>query len=92
MAKLKDTQRQDFIIEGGNPDAFYFNPPVLKDFNNLVRRYKSDRGSYYRGLEEKQHKSLEQRLALIEELKGLISVDQDINTTYKQFKDLQRLM
>ena len=90
MAKLKDTQRQDFIIEGGNPDAFYFNPPVLKDFNNLVRRYKSDRGSYYRGLEEKQHKSLEQRLALIEELKGLISVDQDINTTYKQFKDLQR--
>ena len=90
MAKLKDTQRQDFILEGGNPDAFYFNPPVLKDFNNLVRRYKSDRGSYYRGLEEKQHKSLEQRLELIEELKGLISVDQDINTTYKQFKDLQR--
>jgi hypothetical protein len=29
-------------------------------------------------------------LALIEELKGLIGVDQDINTTYKQFKDLQR--
>ena len=27
---------------------------------------------------------------MIEELKGLIGVDQDINTTYKQFKDLQR--
>jgi hypothetical protein len=90
MASLKNTQRQAFIAEGGNPDAFYFNPPILKDFNNLIRKYKSDRGKYYRSVEEKQHKSLEQRLALIEELKGLINVDQDINTTYKQFKDLQR--
>jgi hypothetical protein len=90
MASLKDTQRQAFIAEGGNPDAFYFNPPILKDFNNLIRKYKSNRGTYYRSVEEKQHKSLEQRLALIEELKGLISVDQDINATYKQFKDLQR--
>ena len=90
MASLKDIQRQAFIAEGGNPDAFYFNPPVLKEFNNLIRRYKSDRGTYYRSVEEKQQKSLEQRLALIEELKGLIGVNQDINTTYKQFKDLQR--
>jgi hypothetical protein len=90
MVSLKDTQRQAFIAEGGNPDAFYFNPPVLKEFNNFIRRYKSDRGTYYRSVEEKQQKSLEQRLALIEELKGLIGVDQDINTTYKQFKDLQR--
>ena len=90
MATLKASQRQAFIDEGGNPDAFYFNPPVLKDFNNLVRRYKSDRGTYYRSVEEKQQKSLEQRLALIAELKGLINVNQDINATYKQFKDLQR--
>ena len=90
MATLKASQRHAFIDEGGNPDAFYFNPPVLKDFNNLIRRYKSDRGTYYRSVEEKQHQSLEQRLALIEELKGLISVEQEINSTYKQFKDLQR--
>ena len=90
MATLKASHRQAFIDEGGNPDAFYFNPPVLKDFNNLVRRYKSDRGTYYRCVEEKQQKNLEQRLALIAELKGLINVNQDIKATYKQFKDLQR--
>jgi len=90
MAILKSSQRQTFIDEGGNPDAFYFNPPVIKDFNNLVRRYKSDRGTYYRCVEEKQQKNLEQRLALIAELKGLINVNQDIKATYKQFKDLQR--
>jgi hypothetical protein len=90
MATLKTTERRAFIDEGGNPDTFYFNPPVLKDFNNLIRRYKSDRSTYYRGVEEKQHKSLGQRLTLIEELKGLISIEQDINSTYKLFKDLQR--
>ena len=90
MAILKSSQRQTFIDEGGNPDAFYFNPPVIKDFNNLVRRYKSDRGTYYRCVEEKQQKNLEQRLALIAELKGLINVNQDIKATYKQFKDLQK--
>ena len=90
MTALKASQRQIFINEGGNPDAFYFNPQVLKDFNNLIRRYKSDRSTYYRSVEEKQRKNLEQRLALIEELKGLLSVDQDINFTYKQFKNLQR--
>ncbi len=90
MATLKGSQRQAFIEEGGNPNAFYFNPPILKDFNKLVRRYKSDRVTYYRSVEEKQQKSLEQRLALITELKGLININQDINATYKQFKDLQR--
>ncbi|MBJ34007.1 MAG: hypothetical protein CMC89_04680 [Flavobacteriaceae bacterium] len=90
MTSLKAIQRQAFIDEGGNEEAFYFNPPLLKDFNNLIRRYKSDRSTYYKSVEEKQQKSLEERLALIEELKGLISVEQDINATYKQFKDLQK--
>ena len=58
MASLKDTQRQAFIAEGGNPDAFYFNLPVLKEFNNLIRRYKSHIGTYYKNVEEKQQKSL----------------------------------
>ena len=90
MTSLKTTQRQAFIDEGGNEEAFYFNPPLLKDFNNLIRRYKSDRSTYYKSVEEKQQKNLEERLALIEELKGLISVEQDINATYKEFKDLQK--
>ncbi|MGB0280264.1 MAG: DUF349 domain-containing protein [Flavobacteriaceae bacterium] len=83
-------QKESFLAKGGNPDAFYFNPPIKKEFNELFRRYKSDRGTYYRSLEEKQQKNLAYRLALIEELKGLINVDQNINTTYNQFKDLQK--
>lgn len=87
---LAAKQKETFLAEGGNPDAFYFNSPIKKEFNELFRRYKSDRGTYYRSLEETQQKNLAYRLALIEELKGLINVEQNINTTYNQFKDLQK--
>lgn len=90
LSALEKTQKEAFIADGDDPDAFYFNPPIKKEFETLYRRYKSERRTYYRSLEEKQQKSLEQRLALIEELKGLINIEQDINTTYSQFKDLQK--
>ena len=90
IAAVAAKQKETFLAEGGNPDAFYFNSPIKKEFNELFRRYKSDRGTYYRSLEETQQKNLAYRLALIEELKGLINVEQNINTTYNQFKDLQK--
>ncbi len=90
MKVLTDEKKEAFIASGENPDAFYFNPPIKKTYNELVRRYKSDRSTYYKSKEEQQKKNLAQRLALIEELKGLINVEQDINATYQQFKDLQK--
>lgn len=89
MAELEAKNKEAFISDGGNPDAFYFNPEIKKKFNHLYKRYKSDRGTYFRSLDEKQQNNLKVRLGLIEELKGLINVEQDINATYKQFKDLQ---
>lgn len=90
LAAASKKEKQAFIDEGGNPDAFYFNPNEKKEFGDLLRRYKSDRSTYYRSLEEKQKKNLAIRHELIEELKGLINVEQDINQTYNQFKDLQK--
>ena len=90
LAAEAKKQKEAFIAEGENPDAFYFNPPIKKEFNELYRQYKSDRSNYYRSLEEKQQKNLTYRKELIEELKGLINVDTNINTTYNQFKDLQK--
>jgi len=76
---LKTLKGKLLLRKEAIPMPFILISPVLKEFNNLIRRYKSHRGTYYKSVEEKQQKSLEQRLALIEELKGLIGVDQDIN-------------
>ncbi|MGY8916342.1 MAG: DUF349 domain-containing protein, partial [Flavobacteriales bacterium] len=40
-------------------------------------------------LEHNLNDNLNKRLTIIEELKGLVNVEEDINTTYKNFKDLQ---
>jgi hypothetical protein len=55
----------------------------------LIRRYKSEKASYYQELEKSFQNNLVIRKNLIEELKGLIGIDQPISETYKQFKDLQ---
>jgi hypothetical protein len=90
MSALAQEKKEAFVASGENPDAFYFNPPIKKNYQELVRRYKSDRSTYYKSKEEQQKKNLAQRLELIEELKGLINVEQEIKESYKQFKDLQK--
>ncbi len=90
MSALAQEKKEAFVASGENPDTFYFNPPMKKTYQELVRRYKSDRSAYYKSKEEQQKKNLAQRLELIEELKGLINVEQEIKETYKQFKDLQK--
>lgn len=90
LAEEEKRQKEAFIADGDNPDAFYFNSPLKKEFGSLLRRYKSARGTYFKSVEEKQKENLAIRIALIEELKGLITLEQDIKTTYSQFKDLQK--
>ena len=58
-------------------------------YNELIRRYKSEKARYYQELEKSFQNNLAIRKNLIEELKGLIGIDQPISETYKQFKDLQ---
>ena len=55
----------------------------------MIRRYKSEKVKYYQELEKSFQNNLVIRKNLIEELKGLIGIDQPISDTYKQFKDLQ---
>src|SRR5690606_28993686 len=47
------------------------------------------RDNYYKQLEQNLKNNLQKRLEIIEELKGLIDVEEDINTTYNNFKELQ---
>ncbi|MEM7379777.1 MAG: DUF349 domain-containing protein, partial [Bacteroidota bacterium] len=47
------------------------------------------RNQYYKNLEQNLKLNLSNRLEIIEELKSLVNIEEDINTTYKNFKDLQ---
>ena len=84
-----EEKKEEFIAEGGNIIDFHYSTPLKKRFNSLYFDYKEKRSKYYQQLKQDLNQNLEKRLEIIEELKGLIDVEENINNTYKHFKDLQ---
>ncbi|CDF78477.1 conserved hypothetical protein (DUF349) [Formosa agariphila KMM 3901] len=86
---LIDEKKEDFLNEGGNEIDFYYSSPVQKRFKTAYKDYKGQLHSHYKKIETNLKGNLENRLRIIEDIKGLIGVEENINTTYKHFKDLQ---
>ncbi|WP_373059063.1 DUF349 domain-containing protein [Zunongwangia sp. H14] len=84
-----EEKKEDFLADGGNIIDFHYSTPLSKRFNDLYFDYKEKRNRYYKQLKQDLNQNLNKRLEIIEELKGLIDVEENINTTYKHFKDLQ---
>ena len=89
LSQIFENKKEDFINAGGELKDFDAKIPEKTIYNDLIRRYKSERARYYRELEKSFQNNLVIRKNLIEELKGLIGIDQPISETYKQFKNLQ---
>jgi ribosomal protein L17 len=87
--ELLDEKKEEFINDGGNEIDFYYTNDTKKLFNQLYKEYRQNIKSYYREREQTLKQNLENRLAIIEEIKGLLNVEENINTTYKHFKELQ---
>ncbi|PTX61938.1 uncharacterized protein DUF349 [Kordia periserrulae] len=87
--EVVEQRKEEFIDEGGNIIDFHFSLPIKGRFNVAYNEYRSKRNDYYKNLEKDLNANLEKRLALIEELKGLLNVEENINTTYKHFKQIQ---
>ena len=82
-------KKEEFIAQGGNIIDFHFSSPQKNEFNALFFEYREKRNNHFKNLKKDLQANLEKRLALIEELKGLLGVEENINTTYKHFKDIQ---
>ena len=84
-----DQKKEEFVANGGNEIDFKYNSVTKRQFNEVYSEYREKRNQYYKNLEKNLNDNLEKRLTIIEELKGLVSVEEDINTTYKNFKTIQ---
>lgn len=84
-----EEKKEEFLSEGGNEIDFYYASPLKKRFNAVFRNYRNDLNAYYKERENNLKANLDKRLQIIEEIKGLINVEENINTTYKHFKELQ---
>ncbi|MGA1226886.1 MAG: DUF349 domain-containing protein [Tamlana sp.] len=86
---LLDEKKEDFLNDGGNEIDFYFTSPVQKRYKEAYKEYRKKLNEHYQNLEKNLKQNLTDKLEIIEELKGLINVEENINTTYKHFKELQ---
>lgn len=86
---LIDEKKADFLADGGNEIDFYYSSPVQKRYKTAYREYRNKLNEHYKSLEKNLKENLANKLEIIEELKGLINVEENINTTYKHFKELQ---
>ena len=89
LSQIFEKKKEDFTNAGGEREDFDAKIPEKTNYDDLIRRYKSEKARYYQELEKSFQNNLVIRKNLIEELKGLIGIDQPISDTYKQFKDLQ---
>ncbi len=86
---LLDEKKTEFLNDGGNEIDFYYSSPIQKRFKEAYREYRNKLNDHYKSLEKNLKQNLADKLEIIEELKGLINVEENINTTYKHFKELQ---
>jgi hypothetical protein len=86
---LLEEKKDEFVHDGGNEIDFYYSSPLQKRFKDIFREYKNKQHAHYKTIESNLKENLSNRLAIIEEIKGLINVEENINTTYKHFKELQ---
>ena len=86
---LIEEKKEEFISEGGNVIDFYYTNDTKKLFNTFYKEYKSSINAYYKEREQNLKQNLENRLQIIEDIKGLLNVEENMSTTYKHFKELQ---
>ena len=84
-----ETQKKSFTDGGGNQIDFFYKPEYKKRFDEIGYDYRKKRREHYKDQEVTQKVNLERKQALIEEIKNLINIDQNINTIYKTFRTLQ---
>ena len=84
-----ETEKKLFMDGGGNEIDFFYKPEYKKRFDEIGYDYRKKRREHYKDQEVTQKVNLERKQALIEEIKSLINIDQNINTIYKTFRTLQ---
>jgi len=89
FSELLDEKKEEFIADGGNEIDFYYTNDTKKSFNSLYKEYKQTISGYYKEREQNLKQNLADRLQIIEDIKGLLSVEENMGTTYKHFKELQ---
>ena len=79
-------------FHAANPDTtedFHFQFPLKVKFDQLYSQYRDRKNKHFKSLQSNLQANLENRLAIVEELKNLINPQENIKDTLKHFNELR---
>ena len=85
-----EEKRDQFVAE--NPettDEFHYQFPLKMTFDNLYNQYRDKKSAHFKSLQSNLKTNLDERLAIVEELKELINPQENIKDTLKHFNELR---
>ncbi len=87
---LLEEKKEEFLAE--NPDTteeFAYHSPLKTEFDQFYSLYRDNKNAHFKSLQTNLKTNLENRLAIVEELKELINPQENIKDTLKHFNDLR---
>ncbi|WP_232780510.1 DUF349 domain-containing protein [Capnocytophaga cynodegmi] len=87
--ELLEEKKEEYLADGGEEYDFKYESPIHRTFYVLFNEYREKRNNYHKELEKIHKENLIERQEIIEEIKNLINVEENINTTFKTFQQLQ---
>ena len=85
-----DHELDQFIADGGEKESFeHHDDPLEVRFKTAFSHYKENKSKHNELLEKQKQQNLVQKLAILDELKTLISSEETLKKTYDEFKILQ---
>ncbi len=85
-----DEKKEEYHAE--NPETtedFHYHFPLKTKFDQLYSQYRDKKNNHFQSLQNNLKTNLENRLAIVEELKNLIHSQESIPVTLKKFNDIR---
>ena len=85
-----EEKKEEYFTE--NPDTtedFQYHFPLKSKFDQFYTLYKENKNTHFKSLQNSLKTNLDNRLAIVEELKELINPNENIKDTLKHFNELR---
>ena len=87
---LLEEKKEEYLAD--NPDTteeFAYHSPLKSQFDQYYSLFRDNKNAHFKSLQNNLKANLENRLAIVEELKELINPQENIKDTLKHFNDLR---
>jgi hypothetical protein len=87
---LLEEKKEEFLAENQDSnEEFQYHSPLKTQFDKYYSLFRDTKNTHFKSLQSNLKTNLENRLAIVEELKELINPQENIKDTLKHFNDLR---